>query len=91
MKGFRYRYLTSALRWLLAGGVRRQNACVTGQRGQSRAGHEGTQTVLISAQDPDGFQTGELTAGLDFLVEKTEYQLTQVLQNTGTGQCTNTP
>lgn len=60
-----------------------QDTRVTSQRGHSRAGHEGAQTVFVSGQDSDGFQTGELTAGLHVLVEKTEYQLTQVLQYTG--------
>lgn len=73
--------LTAGPRRRLAGGGRCQNTCVTSQSGQSGAGHEGTQTVLVSGQDSHGFQTGELTAGLDVLVEESQYQLPQVLQD----------
>lgn len=70
---------TSALRGLWGGGSRCEDACVAGQRGQGRAADEGTETVFVSGQDSDGFQTGELAAGLDIPAEDTEHQLTKVL------------
>lgn len=73
--------LTAGPRRRSAGGGRCENTCETSQRGQSGAGHEGTQAVPVSGQDSDGLQTGELTAGLDVLVEKGQNQLPQVLQH----------
>lgn len=52
---------------------------VGSQCGQGGARDEGTQAAFVSGQDPDGFQTGELTAGLDVPGEDPEDQLTQVL------------
>lgn len=81
---------TSALRQLLGGGGRCEDTCVTGQSGQGGAFDERAETVFVSGQDSDGFQTGELTAGLYVPVEKTEYQLTKVLGYTENNTCTVT-
>lgn len=74
----------------MGGGGRCEDTCVTGQGGQGGASDEGTETVFVSGQDSDGFQAGELTAGLYISVEKTEYQLTKVLGNTEKSTCTVT-
>lgn len=58
---------------------------MTGQSGQGGASDKGTEAAFVSGQDSDGFQAGELTAGLHVPVEKTEHQLGQVLGYTGNG------
>ena len=53
-----------------------------GQSGHGRAAGEGVQAERVPGQDPDCFQTGQVTGGLQVPVQEPQHQLPQDLHHT---------